>query len=73
MIRLTEREREIATLLGEGLSYSAIAIRLELSVRTVEGYAYSGSDKLPADWMPHATPLRRLCAYAISVRLKRAG
>jgi len=37
---LTEREREIVLLLGEGLSNREIADSLTLSVRTVEGHIY---------------------------------
>ena len=37
---LTEREREIATLIAQGLSNSEIAQALTLSVRTIEGHIY---------------------------------
>ena len=37
---LTDREREIATLIGVGLSSREIAERLTVSVRTVEGHIY---------------------------------
>jgi DNA-binding CsgD family transcriptional regulator len=37
---LTDREREIVMLLGEGLSNRAVAERLTLSVRTVESHIY---------------------------------
>jgi DNA-binding CsgD family transcriptional regulator len=37
---LTDREREIVTLLAEGLSSRAVAERLTLSVRTVESHLY---------------------------------
>jgi DNA-binding CsgD family transcriptional regulator len=42
---LTDREREIVMLLGEGLSSPAIAQRLILSVRTVEGHIYRARAK----------------------------
>jgi DNA-binding CsgD family transcriptional regulator len=42
---LTYREREIVMLLGEGLSTSAIAERLHVSVRTVEGHIYRAMTK----------------------------
>jgi DNA-binding CsgD family transcriptional regulator len=42
---LTDREREIAMLLGEGLSSPAIAERLTLSARTVEGHIYRAMAK----------------------------
>jgi DNA-binding CsgD family transcriptional regulator len=37
---LTDREREIAILISEGLSNIEIAQALTLSVRTVEGHIY---------------------------------
>lgn len=42
---LTDREREIAMLVGAGLSSRAIADRLRLSVRTVEGHIYRAMAK----------------------------
>ncbi len=44
-IPLTAREREIVMLLGEGLSSRAVAERLTLSVRTVEGHIYRAMTK----------------------------
>jgi DNA-binding CsgD family transcriptional regulator len=46
---LTSREREIAMLIGQGLSNRAIAARLSLSVRTVEGHIYRAMVKTGAD------------------------
>lgn len=45
---LTEREREIVTLAARGLSNRAIAERLVISVRTVEGHVYNATAKLGA-------------------------
>ncbi|OBG88502.1 helix-turn-helix transcriptional regulator [Mycobacterium sp. E802] len=45
---LTDREREIAMLLGTGMSSRAIAERLRLSVRTVEGHIYRAMAKTGA-------------------------
>jgi DNA-binding CsgD family transcriptional regulator len=42
---LTDREREIVTLIGEGLSSRAVADRLSLSVRTVDGHIYRAMAK----------------------------
>lgn len=42
---LTDREREIVNLLGQGLSSRAIAERLTLSTRTVEGHVYRAMAK----------------------------
>jgi DNA-binding CsgD family transcriptional regulator len=45
---LTDREREIVMLLGQGLSGRAVAERLTLSVRTVEGHIYRAMSKTGA-------------------------
>jgi DNA-binding CsgD family transcriptional regulator len=42
---LTDREREIVTLIGEGLSNRDVAERLTLSVRTVESHIYRAMSK----------------------------
>ena len=42
---LTDREREIVMLLGQGLSNRDVAARLTLSVRTVEGHIYKAMSK----------------------------
>jgi DNA-binding CsgD family transcriptional regulator len=42
---LTDREREIVMLIGEGLSNRDIATRLTLSVRTVESHIYKAMAK----------------------------
>ena len=42
---LTDREREIVVLLGQGLSNRDVAERLTLSVRTVEGHIYKAMAK----------------------------
>jgi DNA-binding CsgD family transcriptional regulator len=42
---LTDREREIVMLIGEGLSNRAVADRLTLSVRTVESHIYRAMAK----------------------------
>jgi DNA-binding CsgD family transcriptional regulator len=41
----TDREREIVTLIGEGLSNRAVADRLTVSVRTVESHIYRAMSK----------------------------
>lgn len=45
---LTDREREIVSLLGKGLTSREIAARLNLSVRTVEGHVYHAMTKTSA-------------------------
>lgn len=44
-VPLTDREREIAMLIGDGLATRAIAERLHLSPRTVEGHVYHAMTK----------------------------
>ena len=43
---ITAREREIAVLIGRGLTNREIAERLTVSVRTVEGHIYRACIKL---------------------------
>ena len=45
---LTDREREIVMLLGQGLSNRDVAARLTLSIRTVEGHIYKAMTKTGA-------------------------
>jgi DNA-binding CsgD family transcriptional regulator len=47
-LTLSDREREIAMLIGEGFSSREIAHRLTLSVRTVEGHIYRAMTKTGA-------------------------
>jgi DNA-binding NarL/FixJ family response regulator/GTPase SAR1 family protein len=78
---LTGREREIAVMVAEGLSNKAIAERLSVSVRTVEGHIYHACTKLDvADrtMLAHAVAaaksgsgLRRMAAPSLSSLLGR--
>jgi DNA-binding CsgD family transcriptional regulator len=59
---LTDREREIVMLIGEGLSNRDIATRLTLSVRTVESHIYKAMAKtgtLNRDELAALLPRRR--------------
>lgn len=47
-VPLSDREREIVMLIGQGLSSRAVAERLTLSVRTVEGHIYRAMAKTGA-------------------------
>lgn len=46
---ITDREREIATLVGEGLTNRQVADRLGVSVRTIDGHLYRIFGKLGID------------------------
>jgi DNA-binding NarL/FixJ family response regulator len=56
---LTERELQIGVMVAEGLSNKAIAERLCVSVRTVEGHIYRACSKVDA-------PDRAALAYAVA-------
>ncbi|MGB6207047.1 LuxR C-terminal-related transcriptional regulator [Mycobacterium sp.] len=61
---LTDREREIVMLIGEGLSNRDIAARLTLSVRTVESHIYKAMAKtgtLNREELAALLPRRREC------------
>ena len=61
---LTDREREIALLVGQGLSNRDIAERLTLSVRTVDGHIYKAMAKT-------GTESREELAALLSQRTRR--
>ena len=63
---LTDREREIVMLIGEGLSNRDIATRLTLSVRTVESHIYKAMAKT-------GTTSREELAALLPGRQKRDG
>jgi DNA-binding CsgD family transcriptional regulator len=63
---LTDREREIVMLIGEGLSNRDIATRLTLSVRTVESHIYKAMAKT-------GTPNRDELAGLLPRRRERQG
>jgi DNA-binding NarL/FixJ family response regulator len=45
-VRLTQRERQVIDLLGEGLSNKEIAIRLHIAVHTVKSHVHNVLEKL---------------------------
>ena len=63
---LTDREREIVMLIGQGLSNREVAARLTLSIRTVEGHIYRATAKTGATSRAELVallPRRRLIAH----------
>jgi len=46
LARLTDRERDVVALLGEGCSNAEVARRLHLTEATVKGYVSNALDKL---------------------------
>ncbi|WP_327083253.1 helix-turn-helix transcriptional regulator [Mycolicibacterium celeriflavum] len=57
---ITDREREIATLVGEGLTNREIADRLGVSVRTIDGHLYRIFAKLSIEDRDQLTRLVRI-------------
>ena len=43
---LTPRQLEVMELVGDGLSYKVIAVRLDISVRTVERHAAEAAERI---------------------------
>lgn len=66
--RLTDRQTEVARLVGQGLSYKAIAMRLGLSVRTVERHVHRLAHKLGVNEL---TPYRRVQHWAFNALNKQ--
>jgi DNA-binding CsgD family transcriptional regulator len=60
---LTGREREVAVMVAAGLTNKAIAERLSISIRTVEGHIYHACTKLD---VPDRTMLAHAVAAATS-------
>lgn len=54
---LTDREREVLVLVGEGLTDAAVAAQLGLSPRTVQSQMASARHKLGATNRQHAVEL----------------
>ena len=59
--RLTDREKQVLKLMGEGLSSREIGRKLKVSVKTIEAHRARINDKMRADDL--ADMARMLCAY----------
>lgn len=57
----TPRQREVAALVGRGLSYAQIAATLGISPRTAQEHVYAIADQLDDDGQ---RPYRRVHAWA---------
>ncbi len=66
---LSKRRREIAELVGDGLSYLIIGQRLGISTRTVEGTVYVIAEQLGGD--ESVTPYRRIQRWVLEQRTIR--
>lgn len=58
---LTDRQKEVYTLVLRGLTYREIAQELELSVRTAEFHAERIAHRLPGS----GPPIRKILTYAV--------
>lgn len=62
MTQLTNRQREVAALVAEGLSYQAIADRLQISMRTARRHVEDIAAKLGQDG---TTPYKRVMLWGM--------
>ncbi len=72
---LTEREREVLSLVAEGLSNAAIAERLVVSVHTIRNHIASlsaNSGRTPS-WRPCRSPYTRACSPTCDIVGQPAG
>lgn len=60
--RLTDRQIEVARLVGQGYSYKRIGAKLDISPRTAERHVHLVADRLGDDDL---TPYRRVQQWAV--------